>query len=155
MSRFKAVQQIARQNEDDARAYRQLMESLGVKPEEKKNFDPQAEITKLRTDFEAERTARLREQISHQTNVPLDQIHGNTPEEMQQSAQSALQWVQGLLQQANVPAAAPASVVNSPAGPNDGGPQQITSREQLAQMSNADRMKAFREGRLDQLLGKR
>lgn len=155
MGRFKAVQQIARTNEEDARAYRALMEKLGVSPEEKKNFDPQAEITKLRTDFESERDARLRENISHATNVPVDQITGSTAAEMQASADRALNWVNGLLQQANVPAAVPGSVVNSHAGPNDGGPQQITTREQLAQMSPSDRMKAFREGRCDTLLGKR
>jgi hypothetical protein len=87
--------------------------------------------------------------------VPVDQIHGSTPEEMQASAQRALDWLNGKLQQANTPVTAPASVVNSPAGPNDGGPQQIQTREELARMSPADRMKAVREGRCDTLLGKR
>jgi hypothetical protein len=155
MARFKAVQQIARQNEADARAYREFLKGLGVKPDEKAEFDPKAEIEKLRRDVETERNERAREQISHTTNVPVDQIHGGTPEEMRESAQKALTWLNSKLQQANVPAAVPASVVNSPAGPNDGGPAQITSRDELAKLNNVERMAAFREGRLDTLLGKR
>jgi hypothetical protein len=154
MERFKAVQQIARQNEADARAYREMLKGLGVTPEQKTEFDPKAEIEKLRQDVEDERTERAREQIAHTTNVPVGQIQGKTVEEMQASAQDALAWVNGLLQQANVPAAVPASVVNSPAGPNDGGPAQIESRDELAKLSPPERMKAFREGRCDKLLGK-
>lgn len=155
MERFKAVQQIARQNEADARAYRKLLEGLGVQPEQKNEFDPQAEFTKLRNEIEQERAERAREQIAHETNVPVDQIVGNTPEQMKASAERALEWVNGMLQQAKVPAAVPSSVVNSPAGPNEGGPVQIETREQLAAMSPADRMQAMREGRCDKLLGKR
>lgn len=150
MERFKAVQQIARQNEDDARAYRKLLEGLGVKPEDKSEFDPQAEITKLRNDFQEERDGRIREQISHTTGVPVDQIQGTDRESMQASAQRALDWVNGVLKKANVPATAPASTVTSSQGPNDGSPQQL-SRGELATMTPAQVLEADRAGRLDNI----
>lgn len=144
-----------RANEADQR-WQQLAALFGNDESGKSDFDPQSEIQRMRSDLEAERTERLRSDVARTTGVEPDFIAGKSLEEMQASAQRYLESVNARIEEAlkakNVPAAPPASTVT--ANGKIAGPDQITSREELAKLSPADRAKAYEEGRLDQLMGK-
>jgi hypothetical protein len=151
----KAREAEAAKAEADKR-WQQLAELFGGKDGKVDDFDPKAAIADLQSRFESERTARLRSDVARETGVDPEDIHGSTEEEMRASAERWTQRFNQRLDEAlkakNVPAAPPASTVTS-----DGkitGPEQITSKDQLAKLSPADRMKAYRDGRLDGLLGK-
>lgn len=122
----------------------------------KTGFDPEVEIQRMRSDLEAERTERLRSDVARTSGVEPDFIAGNTAEDMQASAQRYLDSVNTRIEEAlkakNIPTAPPASTVTS--NGKIAGPNQITSREELAKLPPADRLKAYQDGRLDHLMGK-
>lgn len=148
-------EQTAKDNESDANAFRKLQEVLGGVGEESAKVDPIAEIAKLRSDIESERTERLRTEISRLTGVPPVLITGADADSMSASAQSALEWGQGLGQkQTGVPLVAPATTVTSADKPGSGRPQQIQTRDELKGMSSKAIMEAYNGGQLDHLLGR-
>lgn len=147
----------SKQNFDDAEKYRQLMAQLGGDAD--KGFDPQAAIADLNSKFESERTARIRADVARTEGVDPDDFTGSTEDEMRASAQrykAKLQTqIDAAVEQAlkgRAPAAAPAGEVT--ANGKVQGPNQITSRDELKNMSPKEILAAKEEGRLDGLLGK-
>lgn len=164
MERFKAVQRIAReqekratQNQADAEAYRKLAQLFN--PEGNGNGDnkpdPLAEIQKLRDELNSERVERTREQIASATGVPASLVSGSTEDEMRASATAAQEWAKGLAKSASgKPLVAPAESVNSSQAPHETGVKQIQSRDELKGMSSKDILQAYKDGRMDHLMGK-
>ncbi len=136
------------------RQFSELKTQLGVDKEA--DFDPKSEVAKLRSELESERVERQRAEVARTTGVDPEDIKGSTTEAMQASAERYLERFNARLEAAlkskNVPAAPPASTVTS----NDpiGGPQQITSREELAKLTPAEQMTAYKDGRLNTLIRK-
>lgn len=145
----------AKQNFDDAERWRKLFKQAGGDGEAKE-FDPQAEFQKLRDEVNAERTARIRAEVARTEGLDPEDFSGTTEEEMRASAQrfkaKVQAQVEAALAAAKKPAAAPASEVTSN-GKVDG-PRQITSSDELKNMSPKDRVAAYKDGRLDALMGK-
>lgn len=100
---------------------------------------------------EAERTERLRERISRETQVPPDRITGTNEDEMRESADSALAWAKEFAQKNGTPLGAPASTVTGD-GKAPQGPTQLT-RSDLKNMSSKQILEADKAGRLDSLKG--
>jgi len=144
----------AKQNFEDAEKLRELMKSLGG--EKNTEFDPKAAFEALNAKLEAAENARVRAEIARTEKVDPAFIHGTSEEDMRASAQRYREAVDAAIEEAlkakNVPAAPPASTVTS--NGKIVGADQITSRDQLAKMSPADRLKAYQDGRLDSLVGK-
>ena len=100
---------------------------------------------------ESERTERLREKISRETQVPPDRITGSSEDDMRESAESALAWAKEFAKKNGNPLGAPASAVTG-----DGkGPQtqpQLT-RADLKNMTPQQILDADKSGRLATLKG--
>jgi hypothetical protein len=143
----------AKANYEDAQRFRQMLQQFGGN-EESGEPDPLAEVQKLRDEVEGERRERMRERVARETGVPPSQITGSDEEEMKESAAQALSWAREFIKQAGVPLAAPASNVNSDGKPHDERAGQIKSRDDLKSMSPSEITQAYREGRLDALMGK-
>lgn len=145
----------AKANFDDAAKWRDLIEKSGA--DKKSEFDPRAEIDKIRAELTSERTERLRTEVARVTGVDPDDIKGNTEEEMRASAERWQQRFNARLEEAmkskSAPAAAPAAEVTSDKKVT--GPQQITSRDELKNMSPQQRVEALKNGQLDELMGKK
>lgn len=145
----------AKENFDDANKWRELLEKTGA--DKKSDFDPRAEIDKIRAELTSERTERLRTEVARTTGVDPDDIKGNTEEEMRASAERWQQRFNARLEEAmkskTAPAAAPAAEVTTDAKVT--GPKQITTHDELKSLSPADRMAAYKDGRLDELMGKK
>lgn len=142
----------AKSNYEDAQRFRQMMQQLGGEGEGEP--DPLAEVNKLRDEVESERRERVRERVARETGVPPSQITGSDEESMKESAEQALSWAREFVKQSGVPLAAPASNVNSDGKPHDDRAGQIKSRDELRNMSPGEITQAYREGRLDSLMGK-
>lgn len=142
----------AKANYDDAQRFRQMMQQLGGESEGEP--DPLAEVKKLRDEVESERRERLRERVARETGVPPSQIAGSDEDSMKESAAQALSWAKEFVKQAGVPLAAPASNVNSDGKPHDERAGQIKSRDELKNMPPGEIVSAYKEGRLDYLMGK-
>jgi len=123
-------------------------------------FDPRSAIEQMRQEFNSERQARLISEVARTEGVEPEDIRGDTEDEMRESALKfkeryearVLADVEAALKARN-PSAPPVSTVTA-----DGkisGPEQITSREQLKNMTPLQIMAAQNEGRLDHLLGKK
>lgn len=131
-----------------------LKSQLGVDKEA--DFNPKDAFDALQKQFESERTERLRVDVARTTGVDPKFIHGSTEDAMRESAEDYLadinKRIEDALKAKNVPAAPPASTVTA----NDpiSGPQQITSHEELKKLSPSERVKAYKDGRLDSLVGK-
>jgi hypothetical protein len=92
-----------------------------------------------------------RSQVSRETGVPIGLLaNGQTAEEIERIATDALCWRAESPPSRPPTAAVPASTVTS-ADRIAMATGQVTSRDQLAQMSPAQRMQAWREGRLQQI----
>lgn len=147
-------EQRAKSNFDDAERWRQLSKTVGGEPN--KEFDPQAEFQKLRDEVARERAERVREAVARTEDVDPDILIGATEEQMRESAQRYKAKVEAAVERllkGRAPAAAPASEVTS--NGKVAGPGQITSQDELKSMSPADRMAAYKDGRLDGLMGKK
>ncbi len=143
----------AKQNYEDAQRYRELTEKLGGK--ETKEFDAKVAFEELNAKLEASERERVRAEVARTKKVDPKFIHGTTEEEMVSSADDYLTDVQQRIEEAlkaKSPSAPPASAVT--ANGKISGPEQITSREELAKLSPTERAKAYEEGRLDSLMGK-
>jgi hypothetical protein len=159
--KYKGVQELARkfektavENTADAEAFRKLQDLFGGK-DGAAQVDPIAEIAKLRSELDSERTERLRAEVSRLTGVPPSLINGSDADSMSASASAALEWSKGLgSKQTGVPVVAPAETVTSADKPGSGRPQQIQTRDELKGMSSKEVMDAYRTGQLDHLLGR-
>lgn len=143
----------ATNNHRDAEAYRNLLQALGVNDKERKEFDAQAAITDLNKKFEGERLARIRSEVARTEGVEPDDFTGSNEDEMRASAQRFKARIAAEVEKrakAVAPAAAPAGEVTS--NTKVDGPQQITSRDELNKMTREQRIKAHKEGRLDDLM---
>jgi hypothetical protein len=145
----------------NAKKLRDLAEAAGLDVSELNlsEFDPKVEFDKLRNDFESSERERTRSEVARTEGVDLEDVHGNTEEEMRASAQRIKARIEAAITKAleaadkTPPSAAPASTVTS-----DGkitGPVQITSQDELKKMTTQQILQAEKDGRLDQLLGKR
>jgi hypothetical protein len=100
---------------------------------------------------ESERTERLREKISRETQVPPDRITGTTEDDMRESAESALAWAKEFAKKNGSPLGAPASAVTGDGRAPQGAPQ--LTRADLKTMSSQQILEADKAGRLDKLKG--
>jgi len=148
----------AREAKEQAESLRkqwdEMKTRLGV--DEKSEFDPKTAIETLQRQIESERTERLRADVARDLNVDPAFILGTTEDQMRETASKYLDDVNRRIEDAikakNLPAAPPASTVTS-----DGkiaGPQQITSHAELKKLPTAERVKAYKDGRLNELMGK-
>jgi hypothetical protein len=149
----------AKVNKDAAPKMRALAELLGIEPDQygvlPDEFDPQAEFQKLRTEVDKERTERLRSEVARTEGVDLEDVHGNSEDEMRESAKRYKAKVEAAIEAAlkgRATAAVPASEVTS--NGKVAGPTQIKSQDELKNMSPKEIMAADAEGRLDFLKGK-
>lgn len=143
----------AKQNFEDAQRYRELTEKLGGK--EAKEFDAKVAFEELNAKLESSERERARAEVARTKKVDPKFIQGKTIEEMVSSADDYLADVQQRIDEAlkaKNPTPPPASTVTG--NGKIAGPEQITSREELAKLSPEDRAKAYEEGRLDTLMGK-
>lgn len=142
----------AKENYDDATKWRELIEKSGG---DKKEFDPRAEIDKIRAELTTERTERLRSEVARTTGVDPEDIKGGTEEEMRESAERWKTRFNARLEEAikskSAPAAAPAAEVTSDKKVT--GPKQLT-RDDLKNMSPKAIREARESGQLDELMGK-
>lgn len=154
-SKAREQERRAKDNFDDAAKWRDLIEKSGA--DKKSEFDPRVEIEKIRAELTSERTERVRSEVARITGVDPDDIKGNTEEEMRASAERWQQRFNARLEEAmkskSAPAAAPAAEVTSDKKVT--GPQQITSRDELKNMSPQQRVEALKNGQLDELMGKK
>ncbi|PKQ59728.1 hypothetical protein B5566_02480 [Mycobacterium sp. MHSD3] len=148
----------AKSNYKDAEAFRNLSKLFGGEGSEKQ-FDPESAIKQLTEDFTAERTARLRSDVARTEGVDLEDFTGSTEEEMRASAQRFKAKLQAKIDAAleaadkkPASAAAPTTDVNSGGKVTAG--EQIKSRDDLKTMSPKDRLDAYKDGRLDEMLGR-
>lgn len=143
----------AKQNFEDAQRYRELTEKLGGK--EAKEFDAKVAFEELNAKLEAAERERARAEVARTKQVNPKFIQGKTVDEMVASADDYLADVQQRIDEAlkaKNPTPPPASTVT--ANGKIAGPEQITSREELAKLSPEERAKAYEDGRLDSLMGK-
>ena len=98
----------------------------------------------------------FRQAVAEMTGVPVQMCLGETPHEVWQSAQTATEWKQAGQPTPPATAAVSASIVSygSSGSPLDGrivGPPQVLTRSELAAMTPADRMAAWKSGQLESL----
>lgn len=88
--------------------------------------------------------------VSRLTGVPPEFLSGTTEDELFTSAQNALEWQaereEAISQSMPQTAAVPASVVTS--ADRIEMPHQVTTQDELRRLTPAQRMQAYREGRL-------
>lgn len=125
---------------DKAKQWDDYQETLKTAEQRQREADAakDAEILELRQ-------GRDRERVARETGVPPRFLVGKDEAEMRESAEE-FQKVTGVTPSTPTSSAVPASVVTSTDKVE--GPTQITSRDELAKMSPAERMTAYREGRL-------
>ncbi len=108
------------------------------------NNDDLADLTAERDRLQAE-VARLR--VARDTGVPPELLgNGKTTEEIERIATDALGWRAESTPSRPATAAVPASTVTS-AGRIEM-PHQVTTQDELRRLAPAERMRAYREGRL-------
>jgi len=100
---------------------------------------------------ETERTERLREKISRETQVPPDRITGVTEEDMRESAESALAWAKEFAKKNGSPLGAPASAVTGDGKAPQGEPQ--LTQADLKNLTPQQILDADKAGRLNKLKG--
>ena len=145
----------AKDNFSDAQKFRELIDALGG-DSKTPDFDPKLELAKLRGEIEASNTERTRSEVARVKGVDPALLVGSTQEEMEAAADRYLAdvnaRVQAALKQSTVPATESTSTVNS--GDRVEGPKQIASEAELMKLTPQQRMDAYRDGRLDHLLGR-
>lgn len=162
LERLRAIhqdeQKWEKRNKANLAKLRDLAESMGI-PREVFNpaeFDPKSAFEQLQQKFETAERERNRAEVARELDVPPKYVMGETIEEMRESAQDYLKDVQSLidaaLKKATVPATESTAIVKS--GDRVEGPKQITSEAELKKLSPAERLAAYKDGRLDKLLGR-
>lgn len=146
----------AKENFGDADRWRKFIEAATGSDQKPDEFDPQAELNKLRKDIEDERTERTRVEVARDKGVDPKYVSGKTVEEMKAAADGYLKDMQALIDAALKNATAPATESTSTVKGGDRveGPKQITSEAELKELSPAEQMAAYKDGRLDKLLGR-
>lgn len=145
----------ATKNYSDAEKYRQLMAQLGGDPGKGKDFDPQAAIADLTSKFETAERERIRSEVARTEGVNPKYAAGATEDEMRASAQEFKADLQAEIDKARAAVSSSAAPVTEVTGNGKvQGPNQITSRDELKNMSPKEILAAKEEGRLDGLLGK-
>ncbi|MGW4718871.1 hypothetical protein [Nocardia sp. NPDC004260] len=139
----KKNEQRAKENAEKAKQFDELQEAN--KTELQKLLDRAEKAEKA---AQQAMTEKMRSDVSRETGVPAELIHGNTEEEMRATAEVALAFKGN----SKPSPAAPAQIVTS----NGNAPsvKQITSRDELKSMTPQQIIAAKNEGRLDSLLGK-
>lgn len=137
---------------------RELAETLGI-PREEFNpaaFDPKTELEKLRLEVETERVERTRSDIAREKGVDPRYVVGASADEMKAAADAYLTDVQARIDAALKRSTAPVTETTSTvkAGDRVEGPKQITTEAELKKLSPAEQMAAYKDGRLDKLLGR-
>lgn len=145
----------ATDNHRDAEAYRNLLGALGVKGgKEAKEFDAQAAVTDLSSRLETERVARIRSEVARTEGLEPEDFSGNTEDEMRASAQRFKARIEAEVEKrakATGPASAAAPAAEVTSNGKVAGPQQVTSRDQLKNMSPKEIVEARESGLLDDL----
>lgn len=145
----------AKSNFEDAQKFRDLLDALGA-DSKTPDFDPKTELAKLRGEIEASNIERTRSEVARIKGVDPTYVAGSTQEEMEAAADRYLAdinaRVQAALQKTTAPVTESTSTVKS--GDRVEGPKQIASEAELKKLSPQERMAAYREGRLDGLLGR-
>lgn len=141
----------ATDNHSDAEKYRKLLEGFGVAPDKGREFDAQQAISELNNKFEKAEQARLRSEVARTEGVDPDIVTGTTEDEMRSSAQRFKATVEAEVEKRAKAAtpAAPASDVS--ANGKVEGPKQITSRDDLKNMTAKQIVEAREKGLLDDL----
>lgn len=147
----------AKENFTAAERWRKFIEdAAGTSGQEADEFDPQAELNKLRKDIEDERTERTRVEVARTKGVDPKYVSGATIEEMNASADDYMQDMQAridaALKKATSPVTESTSTVKS--GDRVEGPKQITTEAELKKLSPEEQQAAYKDGRLDRLLGR-
>lgn len=136
----------AKANVEDAKRWRDQQEKLG---------DPMERINELSAKFEASEKARIRSDVARTECVDIEDIRGDTEDEMLESAR---RWktrfearVAEAIKAKTSPAAAPAAEVTS-SGTVEG--QKQLTQDDLKSMTPKQVIEARNSGQLDDLLGK-
>lgn len=147
----------AKANFDDAQKYRALSDVFGEKEANSKGeFDAQAAIKAMRDELESERTERTRADVAREKGIDPVYATGKTREEMTAAADRYLDDVQKRIEAALTKATAPATESTSTVKSGDRveGPKQITSEAELKKLPPAEQLAAYKDGRLNKLLGR-
>lgn len=138
---------------------RELAQSMGISRDEfnPADFDPKQAFEQLRADVEKERTERTRADIAREKGVDTRYVSGTNAEEMAAAADAYLADMQARIDAAIAKAKAPVTESTSTVKSGDRveGPKQIASEAELKALSPAEQMKAYKDGRLDTLLGRK
>ncbi|APC46588.1 head scaffolding protein [Mycobacterium phage Empress] len=135
----------AKENFADAKKWRESQEKIGD--------DPLSRIEELERKFETAERERIRSNVARETKVDPEFIHGDTEEEMRESADRWNEFVNKRIEEALkaklASSAVPTSEVTSDKKVE--GPKPLTPAEYAA-LPPAERKKAREEGRLDSYL---
>ena len=145
----------AKENFQDAEVARELKKLFGRDTSE--DFDPRAEIMKLRSEVEQSNEERTRADVARIKGVDPMYVVGKTQAEMESAADRYLADVESRVKAALAKVTAPVTESTSTVTSGDrvDGPKQITSEAELKQLSPAEQMAAYKDGRLDGLLGRK
>lgn len=135
----------AKANAEKAKAYDELQEQS--KSELQKALEAQQAAEARAASAE---NAALRAKTAAKYSVPEAFLTGTTEEELEESAKALLDW-RGTVEDKK-PKSTPGAGAAGAQGDDIGGAQQL-SREQLKGMSPAEIRKAYKEGRLNDLMG--
>lgn len=145
----------AKENFQDAQIARELKKVFGADGNTD-YFDPKAAVAELRSEIESANTERVRSEVARIKGVDPAYVAGKTQEEMVAAADRYLAdvnaRVQAALQKTTAPVTESTSTVKS--GDRVEGPQQITSESELKKLSPQEQMTAYKDGRLDKMLGR-
>lgn len=148
----------AKENFSDAEKLRTLAKALGG-DSKSEDFDPKTELASLRQEIATANTERVRADVARVKGVDPSYLVGATQEEMESAADRYLADVEArvnaALQQAQKitsPATESTSIVKS--GDRVEGPKQITSEAELKKLSGSQQLAAYKDGRLDKMLGR-
>lgn len=134
--------------EPDAQKWQDLLDKTGGKG--KDDFDPRAEIDKLRQQMEAAERERIRADVAREKGVNPRWVLGDTADAMRESADEYLADL-AASQPKTTTAAAPAAEVTSDKKVE--GPKQLTAAD-LKTMTHKQIIEARENGQLDALMGK-
>lgn len=147
----------AKENFTDAEQFRELKKVLGG-DSATEDFDPKAELDNLRQEIAKSNTERLRADVARVKGVDPTYVAGQSQEDMEAAADRYLadieSRVQAALQKANVTVSATESTSTVKSGDRVEGPKQITSEAELSKLPHAQQIAAYKDGRLDKMLGR-
>lgn len=107
------------------------------------------ELEAARTELATAQATALKNSVAAATGVPAALLTGNTQEELEATAAALLAF------KGTTPPPANDAAASGPQGAPITGGNQILSRDELANMSRAERLAAVKDGRLDTLMGRK